>query len=124
NNLWNHFTSQAIHINSKWNDSLKFEMNGILHHFDLIYKLDKVVENLAYIQLTGTVNPQIFPNEYNKENGKITGNFEGKIIVDLRSGMLMSGDFNSELKISGKKNNQQFALSITGFYKLSVQETN
>lgn len=119
--LFNHYTSQSIESKSKWKDSLKFELNGIVHNYELTYRLNNVVENLAYIHVSGNTIDDVFVNEFNKENSKLEGKFEGEIVVDLDTGMLQKGELTSELIITGKRNNQDFSLMLNGIYNLQVE---
>lgn len=113
------FPQKPVSIGEKWSNEFTQSQGGMPMKFSNTYKLVDVLqkENEAIVEVTGNISSGN-NGEFSK-NGmsmklNMSGKQNGKLTIDLGTGMVKSGKINQDIKIDMEMMGQKIPMSMKG----------
>lgn len=90
----NIFAGKPVAMGESWNIAKTMQMSTLTLQSDLTYTLEGSSEDLAWINVNGTISAVSSQNEYDME---LSGTQEGTLETDIRTGMVSSGQLQLDI---------------------------
>lgn len=110
------YASEPVAMGESWNKVRSFGLGNLQLQSDLIYTLEGVSEDLAWLNVSGDISAVGTGEAYDME---FSGKQEGTLETDINSGMISSGDINMNIDATIKSQGFEVPMKINANVKMS-----